>query len=276
MEPSPLIPSHKTKSTPLLHYPILPTSLVLTLTQSDTAENTTGSTLWLGSQLLSLYLTDIYYKAKSLPAQARRNPRAIELGAGVGLTSLVLASLGFDVLATDLPVVIKTVLSANVTRNKDTVMSWGLKEGRETGEVVVGELDWYSADEDLEDSREEARSGVAEGYPFDLIVTSDTLYHESLIMPLLQTLRALSRASRMGKKFPLILLGLEKRDPWLIAVALEKARSMGFECRKILPETLEKVMRTAGVMWQSEDWEGVEIWKWKFKQMTARKENKLR
>jgi hypothetical protein len=105
--------------------------------------------------------------------------------------------------------------------------------------------------------------------PFDLIVTTDTIYHPSLLPALLSTLKHLSLLSLSTtcsppSATPPILLALERRDPSLIDSALVEARSWGFECKRIGGQRIGKsVERHLG--WTREDWEGVEVWKLRYR-----------
>ncbi|KAJ3483343.1 hypothetical protein NLI96_g6378 [Meripilus lineatus] len=116
------LPAHKTKHIHHLQYPFRNTSFHLA--QLDNGL-TNGTGLWLGGQCLSVYLAHIYGRKQhqhdqqtvSPHMQKNHRPRAIELGSGIGLSALALSSLGWDVLATDLPVVLTSVLSQNIARN---------------------------------------------------------------------------------------------------------------------------------------------------------------
>lgn len=287
MPQAPPLPAHETKNETVLHYPILPTPLVLELRQSDTAQNTTGSTLWLGAQILALYLFDVY-GSKSRPhalAEGSKRPKAIDLGAGVGLTAHVMAMLGFDVVATDLKVVIDAVLRQNIKNNLDRVKAWGGGTGvggtaQGCGDVKVRELDWLVKPEEWDWDgaesiapkqdpllKETLDSEIDDNIspPFDLIVTADTLYHQDLVAPLLRTIKTISIQSKKGKKFPPVFVALERRDPEVIECALELAKEEGFDCKKVPNGKIRKCLDTGGFKWEKEDWEGVELWRWVFK-----------
>lgn len=263
--PPPPLPAHKTKHEPILQYPVLPTSLVLSLAQSDTAQDTTGTTLWLGAQVLAAYLSDTYAcRPRRTPA-----PRAVDLGAGVGLTAHVLAALGFDVAATDVRGVVHTVLRRNVAENARCV-----RECAGAGVVEARELDWTVPPDQWDWNGTGAVAppspspspqpglGIGIGPPFDLVVTADTLYRRDLVAPLVRTLRAVSVQSRSGRGFPPVFVALERRDPDVIALALQLAAREGFACRRVPHARVGKCMRAAGLRWEKEDWEGVEVWRW--------------
>lgn len=102
------------------------------------------------------------------------------------------------------------------------------------------------------------------GPPFDLIVTSDTFYIPQLAQPLLRTIHALASLSSAEGKSPLILLCFERRDPLLIDRTLNDARQVwGFKPERIPHKKLAQAMDKAGLRWNREDWDGVELWKLK-------------
>jgi len=110
------------------------------------------------------------------------------------------------------------------------------------------------------------------GPPFDLIVTSDTIYSPELVQPLLRTLHALCYASKAAlpppARSPPVYLCIERRDPYLIDSTLSEARSIwGFTVTRIPHKRISKAMEKGGVKWDKEDWEGIKIWK-----MTLNKE----
>ncbi|KAI5847101.1 hypothetical protein DFP73DRAFT_544201 [Morchella snyderi] len=257
------LPAHETKHEPLLHYPVLPTPLVLDLTQSDTTQTTTGSTLWLGAQVLAVYLLELYGTG-SKPLRNTKRLRAIDLGAGVGLTANVLAMLGFEVVATDLRVVVDAVLAGNVRANEERVRTWG------GGGVAVRELDWFVVPEEwnwggdvsIAPPRDTATNTNGISPCFDVVVTADTLYVKELVAPLVRTMKALSVTSKKGRRCPPVFVALERRDPEVIEYALDLAKKEGFDCRRIPDARLTNCLESSGVKWEKEDWDGVEIWKW--------------
>lgn len=101
--------------------------------------------------------------------------------------------------------------------------------------------------------------------PFDLICTADTVYHPSLIEPLLRTLHALSvlsMAASPSLRAPPAFLCIERRDPSLVDRVLADAKSTwNFNVDRVPDRKLRKAMEKGGVRWDKEDWEGIEIWK---------------
>lgn len=172
--------------------------------------------------------------------------------------------MGWDVVATDLPNVIDSVLGQNVGDNAHLV----------SGNIQVRELDWmvepvhwsWTDTKSVSSPTLAGDSPVPLELPFDLIVTSDTLYIPQLAQPLLRTIHALASLSSGGDKSPLILLCFERRDPLLIDQALNDARKVwGLKPERIPQKKLAQAMRRAGLEWNKEDWDGVELWKLKLK-----------
>ncbi|KAH8107030.1 hypothetical protein BXZ70DRAFT_269815 [Cristinia sonorae] len=264
------LPAHQTKHIHQLEYPFR--TACFHLSQLDNGL-TNGTALWLGAQCLSLYLADIFaskIKPSNLP---RARQTVIELGSGIGLTSLAMAFLGFDVLATDLPDVVDSVLSANVGRNTANFPM-------ESGSVQVRTLDWTVPPENWSwshpscittTSAEPPQSSTSAGVtpllvpPFHLIITSDTVYSATLITPFLRTVHALSALSinaSPSKHAPPVYVCLERRDPALIDRMLSEAKeAWHFSVERIPHKKVQKAMKKGDVAWDKADWEGVEIWK---------------
>jgi len=196
----------------------------------------------------------------------------IDVGAGTGLSSLSLASMGYDVLSTDLGIIVDGVLSQNIEANTRSLRLNSFGQPRMQTKV----LDWF---QDPEERR--WRSSVEEPLvpPFDLIVTADTVYDSSLSQPLLRTLHALSTASNpsstslirrtSSSSVPPVYLALEVRDPALIANFIESAeRDWNFKCSRVDHGRLKKLVesKAGGLGWEDESvWEGVEVWKLKLR-----------
>lgn len=193
--------------------------------------------------------------------------------------SLALAALGYDVLATDLPGIISSVLLPNIQNNA--------RLHNLPGTVQVRALDWTISPSEWnwDDGTFIAPTSNC-GYvsscnrntnlrpPFDLIVSSDTVYNPSLTTPLLRTIHHLlhltsgrqssSKPSRKKSKnpFPPVLLALEARDPEQIASFFQIARNdweLGGK-RVPIPRVRRAMGRSGLGDWKSEDWDGVEVW----------------
>lgn len=187
--------------------------------------------------------------------------------------SLVLGALGYDVLATDTRHVCNAVLRHNMAANLPHLPTTA-------GLIQVRELDWNVACDawqwndplcvtpagDASSSTSgdcganPEPQGDLLGPPFDLIISSDTLYDVSLVQPFFRTVQALAASSRKIEplKSPLFLLALERRDPQLIDHALACAP---VPLTRVPTKKVRKALERAGIHWKMSDWEGVEIWK---------------
>ncbi|KAG1877894.1 hypothetical protein DFJ58DRAFT_648214 [Suillus subalutaceus] len=281
-------PAHHTKHLPVLAYPF--NSVAFHLVQRDDGTSN-GTALWLGAQVLSVYLS-AEFKGKSrktietgtdnnasvLCNTAR--PKAVELGSGIGLMALALASLGYDVLATDTMHVCASVLRSNINANAHLV----------PGRVHVRELDWgvdptgwiWDDSVSITSPAPLPRRGTSDSRdflapPFDLIVSSDTIYDTELVAPLFETIRALSAlssasilspSSLSSIEPPVIYLVVERRDPTFITTAFRRADE---EWGLLFQRVPEKRLRRAGVGvgWDAEEWEGVEVWRGRWDGVTG-------
>lgn len=226
-------PAHQTKDVSPLSYSLTLFTTVQLTQKSPLNSVSTGTTLYLSSQLLT------HYCQKKLP----KGTRAIELGAGTGLVSIALGFLGWQVWSTDLSNVIDDVLRDNIDRNRGDSL------------IVVQELDW------CQDSWKwthlpsvEDISNSTTAPDFDLILCADGIYARELIPPLLSTLVSLS-----GAKSPLILLAFERRDAEVIDLFFEQARALGFVAKKVnLQRILGRELARWG--WAADDYHSAEIW----------------
>lgn len=207
-----------------------------------------------------------------------------------------------------------TVLRPNIQRNSHLLHKSGSFH-KDYGTVEVCELDWTvepdawtwddptciaspghagrlactSTDRSHKpEAAESESSDYTVGPPFDLIVTSDTIYSASLVAPLLRTLHHLcllsssrhgsgpgtdamneidttpyrTSSSRSSPRSPTIYLALENRDPGLISMFFKQAKEeWGFNLNRIPYRRIVRAMERRGLNWSKGDWEGVEIWK---------------
>ncbi|KZP24794.1 hypothetical protein FIBSPDRAFT_734942 [Athelia psychrophila] len=258
------LPAHHTKHLQILDYP-LNAAQTIRLTQLDDGKSN-GTALWLGGQCLSLYLAE-HIRSIAPRYSSGARPKALDLGSGIGLTPLTLASLGWDVLATDIDPVL-AVLHQNIAQNS-AVLPAG------SGSIETRELDWTVPPEKwtwLDDkaiaSHTDPRPTVTAPIlvpPFELIVTSDTIYSIELIRPLFRTLHGLcvvSSRSSPHRRSPAVYVCIERRESALIDSALSEAKSVwGFNVVRISHDRIVKAMKKGGVEWNDDDWGGVEIWK---------------
>lgn len=261
------LPASDTKHLGTLSYPIASLGARFELTQLPGDGITTGFSLWLSSQILACYLQanpKLLQKAARRSEGSQRAPRVIDLGAGIGLLTLLMSRMGADVLATDVDPPLSGVLLPNIEAHKQQLQGHGTAVGRK--------LDWCETPLDDEAAAKALselalQAGVAP--PWDLIVTTDTLYHSDLIDPLFRTILALVRASRAAQAGeaeadPAILVALERRDSALIDTALQRAAEHGFALSQVPLRTLRKAVdQHLGATWPREDWAGVEVWEFK-------------
>ena len=223
------LPAHQTKHLSQLPYHFRTPAVTFLLHQTDTS-GSTGSSLWLSSQVLASYLVSEYRPSTRPPPE-----RVIELGAGTGLLSLLLAHLGSQhVSATDIPPVLDAVLSPNVQR-----AALGNR-------VHVTHLDWSQPSPLTQDR-------------FDLILTADTVYQPSLTPHLWATISKLLTTSPKAR----VLLALERRDPATIDHAISLAQSdYKLSLHRIPHRKVRKAFNLYGHgnEWDPDDWQGVEIW----------------
>lgn len=200
--------------------------------------------------------------------------------------SLALAALGYDVLATDTSEVVSSVLLPNVQNNTQRLYLPGSIQVR-TLDWTVSPSDWTWESEDFVASTlpkpDNFRGGLQNpkltlNPPFDIIITSDTVYNAELTIPLLRTihhilyLSQLSMRGRRTKHAPLpIYVALENRDPEQIASFFREAREQwSLSAKKVPVIRLKRALSHGGLGdWNREDWKGVEIW-----QMGLTKEDK--
>ncbi|ODN80395.1 hypothetical protein L202_02646 [Cryptococcus amylolentus CBS 6039] len=258
------LPASHTKHLPVIHHPLpnrLSIELPIRQISSDSSSasgstGTTGTTLWLSAQVLSAYLS-------SLPAPSGgKSVKVLELGGGTGFTALVLASLGYEVVSTDIEPVLSSVLGPNIDSGKRVLLGNTLPAN-----ISPRFLDWTHVDS-LFKSHEDAPDDewLKPKGGWDMLVMTDTFYASHLIEPLWNTLiylsTPLSSTTTTTSKFPPIYIALESRDPILIARALETGKAKGFELKKVGKRVGKEVERWG---WGKDDWEGVQVWKGRYK-----------
>lgn len=129
-------------------------------------EGDVGCVVWDASIVLAKYLEELYKK----DSQYFRNLYVVELGSGVGCVGLAAATLGANVLLTDLPHILP-ILEKNVELNKESYPEI-------SGMAKVLSLPW-------------GEKTKLEQIP-DLILLSDCIYYKESIDLLVSTLKYLS------------------------------------------------------------------------------------
>ncbi|KAH9981239.1 hypothetical protein BGW80DRAFT_1471833 [Lactifluus volemus] len=242
--PSATLPAHQTTHLDTIHYS---NKFILLQKHNGTS---TGDVLWLGAQCLSAYLPTIHKSITLNPSSLHIRPRLLELGSGTGLAALTMHSLGWDVLATDTDHIIYSVLSPNIAMNypDPLALDW-----------LVPPISWDWSNPVAVASTTLPPSSTTDANllqpPFDLIISSDTIYTSELVQPLLRTLHAAATISGS----PPVYLCIERRDPALLD------QRWGFTTTRIPRKKISKAMEKGGLKWNKEDWDGVEIWKLKLR-----------
>ncbi|KAF9005572.1 hypothetical protein BDQ17DRAFT_1353395 [Cyathus striatus] len=270
------LPAHSTKHLPLLRHPFPPS--LFHLAQHDNGIQN-GTALWLGAQCLALYLAQAH-SSFNHHKSSTSFPTALELGSGIGFTALALASLGWHVLATDLPHVINTVLASNIRNNASNLPP-------SAGLIQIRHLDWlvsphsWSWNDPLVIASPSSSSTLPEQLPpshliqppFDLIISADTVYDSALVQPLLRTCHALSTlsiAASPDAHVPTVLLCLERRDPALVDNLIYEAHhTWNFIVHRIPHRRLAKIIQKSNPAWTKDDWHSIEIWKLKLAPLSA-------
>jgi hypothetical protein len=243
MSSTPILAAHQTKSFETLTYPLPPLPITLSLSQTSSpvpdASASTGTTLWLGAQILTHYLTTIYHRSTT-----HHGKRAIDLGAGTGLTTLCLAALGFTVTSTDLPIITSGILRENVALNSALL----------TGNISIRELDWTKP----------LPTDIAEA-GWDVIVSADTIYRSDLLEAFWNTVDGLmgSKQSEGRKRSSVVVyVAVEIRDADVVSAAKRTAEEMGIRVIKTPSGKVKrKIEKVLGPGTWNEEWGGVEIWR---------------
>ena len=248
------LPANDTKELVELIYPISKLECTFNLLQVAGDGSTTGSSLWISSQILICFLLEKYDRRKI----NKENNRVIELGAGIGLTSLVLERLGWKVIATDIAPPLHTVLQPNITQNSK-------------GDIKVCSLDWTAISDEMIDNDE---------FEVDLVVTADTIYQPALVDGLCETIQLLlkkalkeqtyndkqtiKKASSLQKR-PHALIALERRDDKQVQIALNRAKEeYNLTLKQISSREIRKTVDACfgnSSNWPRQVWDDVEIWR---------------
>ncbi|TKY89145.1 hypothetical protein EX895_001676 [Sporisorium graminicola] len=255
------LPAHQTKHLAELVYrfPSIDTSFRL-IQRNDT--NSTGSSLWLSSQVLASYLLHTYSRAPHQTCSDAAPPmrkKVLELGSGTGLLSLLMARLGWQVTATDIPPVLDSVLRPNIEAGLYQLVHSGLAA---PDQLHVCELDWTTSPDNWHPQPNTPSTPAQSAQNPDLIITADTIYEPSIVRPLLSTLAHFYH--RQDDTRPTVLLALERRDPPHITEALRIAsHDFSLPFKQVPAKRVRKMFDALGdgAKWSRDDWEGVEIWK---------------
>lgn len=172
-------------------------------------------------------------------------------------SSLVVAALGGDVLATDSAYILHTVLRRNILANAQAISPSARVQARELDWTVPASVWSWSDSLSITNPSSTQKEDLLIP-PFDIIFTADTVYSPTLVQPLLDTIYALSNLSNRP---PPCYLCIERRDPPLVDAFLTRAREMGFSVSRIAHQKLVRALERADVHWSKDDWDAVELWK---------------
>lgn len=174
-----------------------------------------------------------------------RRPIAVELGAGTGLSSILLSKLGYDAIVTD-------------TRSSQELLQHNVEKNIAKGDQIrVGVLDWRVDTETQ--IRKIFEQKELDEVTIDLVIATDTLYAKEMVLPFFQTFRhLLSRGCRQGGASSTQgLIALERRDASMIDEAFVVGRGLGLVFEPVeLGQTVRRSLN-----WSDDVWEGVEVWK---------------
>jgi predicted nicotinamide N-methyase len=165
-------------------------------TEGAVMHGNTGNAVWCASFVLAKYLEQAWPKSKV------DGLRVVEIGAGAGAAGLAAAALGAArVTLTDLPYCCKALKQSAASC---TAIWAEAGSDPQPGTVEVRALDWFQADSLL--PKDEAVGGVSskaavEGgttddvFSCDLILAAGCFWLNSLLLPCVRTLEALSARS---------------------------------------------------------------------------------
>ncbi|GHP09477.1 hypothetical protein PPROV_000821200 [Pycnococcus provasolii] len=189
----------------------------------------TGTTVWDAALVLAgFFVKWAERERKDTPPSKKKTQkqhfglpcrRALELGAGTGLSGLALAAVGGAseyVLLTDIDALMP-LLQENIQVNVDTVKASARRRGRERAPVVrAAPLTWATsagvpvASSETKQGNKNKRQRHAVDDPPDLVFASDVVYRDSNVEPVFYTLQSLANApSRRSPMHVLLALSLE-------------------------------------------------------------------
>lgn len=178
---------------------------VLTIRQDWGGSASTGASVWNGANMVSWYLEN------ALGRDSLKDSSVIELGAGVGFSSLVAQALGStDVVITD--------GNEDVLKLANTNIKINVPED-ELRTIKTGRLRWNTEDE-------EAYRMNSNNKPWDFIIAADVTYLKKNRPLLFSTITKLS-----GPK-TVTILSMEPRNVGEVEDVLEEAKKNGFSWKE--------------------------------------------
>ncbi|KAE8579863.1 hypothetical protein XENTR_v10024215 [Xenopus tropicalis] len=143
-----------------------------------------GKQVWRGAFLLADYIL--------WQPDPFRDCTVLELGAGTGFTSIIMAMIAKTVYCTDVGEDLLEMCKRNVSLNKYLTESVGSK-------VIVKQLDWFKDNfsEDLESPYSWTENDIADLYDhMTVIIAADVIYDDDITDALFKTLYRISHSSR--------------------------------------------------------------------------------
>ncbi|WWC67877.1 uncharacterized protein I206_101794 [Kwoniella pini CBS 10737] len=213
----------------------------------------------------------------------KKKKKILELGSGIGYSSLNLLSKGFKLISTDIQPILNDVLKPNLIEGIKILNENEIKINIEEDLKFI-ELNWIKISNlydnyifeknnlnnliEIENFKKEFEFEYFKEINF--IILSDTFYTIELIKPLWKTLILISIFSSNTSKnkksnLPIIYISLERRDSILIDKALDEGKNLGFNLKQIHKLTLKKEIEKYWNNWKDEDWDDIEIWKCRWK-----------
>lgn len=190
---------------------------VITITESSNMVLGSGSRVWESSIILGKYAIK-----KNLESNAFSKCNILELGAGTGLLSIILAALGNKVYATDIPEIL-SLLETNIEHNKQVMTK--------NGSVKAFALDWNFQKEKIKElfAKEQIKN-------LNHIFASDVILqerHVELFFTVLQNIIEIIKESSDENHIPSIYLAYKEREEELDKLIFEEADERGFLIQEI-------------------------------------------
>lgn len=182
-----------------------------------------GLQVWLGSLLLADYIVD--------NKDTFQDVRALELGAGPGLASIVMATVAKQVFCTDTGVEILETCERNAWNNRHLY--------RDSGAICVRELNWMSDSLKKEGAYSWTPADVEALTSVQVVIAADVIYDDTLTDAFFNTINRLMHHPPSKSLF----LSLEKRLNFTLS-ELEVACPAYDHFR----ECLSKLQRTEGAL----------------------------
>eukprot|EP00188_Purpureofilum_apyrenoidigerum_P002367 Plantae.Rhodophyta-Purpureofilum_apyrenoidigerum.ctg24658.p1 GENE.Plantae.Rhodophyta-Purpureofilum_apyrenoidigerum.ctg24658~~Plantae.Rhodophyta-Purpureofilum_apyrenoidigerum.ctg24658.p1 ORF type:complete len:363 (+),score=74.04 Plantae.Rhodophyta-Purpureofilum_apyrenoidigerum.ctg24658:303-1391(+) len=180
-----------------------------------------GQTAWDGGMVLAKYIEH----AVGTGLLCFEGKTILDLGSGTGFVGLVCAVLGANVILTDLPGAVTSLMERNRDKNSHLY---------EASAVNVMPLDWTKP-ADIE--------AVLQQHPkIDLIIAAECIYIEPLVLPLINTIEKLSVGSRADV---LLSHGVHRLTP-LISF-FHELRRIGARIQRVSDKEKHPAYRAAGL-----------------------------